>query len=252
MFSSDYKKVWKNLTSSKTVQSYHIIQLAILRAMDKYKDDPAIITKSLSYVHHKMAKAFTPVRRRAKLENGRKEFDAVVNALGHIQYGYGHLFFQDAKNILDKKGLETYRDISRHLTMNGFVEYYNREYVYIFVRQDISPEYQAVQSAHVTLKAGWHFRNFDMPEEKMNNLYFTLVGVANTDALHSIVKERKIAIPFYEPDLNNQITAVVLPPVKAKDRGKLLSYKRLVFQPPQRTEVEIWAAQKKIINENAP
>lgn len=254
MFNSDFYKVWKNLLPSKTITSYHIIQYAILKAMDKYKDDPAIVTKATGFVYYKMAKAFTPVRRKSKLDNGRQEFDAVQLALGHLNYS-PNIFFQDEKNILTKTGRSIYRDIIRQLSIKALAEYYKREYVYIFVRQDISPEYQAVQSAHVALrlgyKLGYHSEEHKMTHDRMKELYFTLVGVPNLDALTKI-SERQGAELFHEPDINNQLTAVAYMPVKAKDRGKLLTYKRLVFNPPQRTDAEIWDAQKSIINRNAP
>lgn len=231
MFLTDYHKVWKNLSSSKTIESYHIVQLAIVKAMEKYKDDPAVVSKASNFVYYKMAKAFTPVTRRVKLDNGVKEWKAVEEALLCANIFAYRLFFQDAKNILTKEGEELYRDIYRNLSMKGFVEYYNREYVYIFVRQDISPEYQAVQAAHVALRAGYSFKNMEMNNQRMADLYFTLVGVPNLDALTKVCEARKDAIAFYEPDINDQLTAVAYRPVRAKDRGKLLTYKRLVFQP---------------------
>jgi len=227
MFLTDYHKVWKNLSSSKTISSYHIIQLAIIKAMEKYKDDPAVIFKATHFVYYKMAKAFTPVTRRIKLDNGVKEWKSVEFALTHASLSMTRLFMRDADSILTKEGEELYRDIYRNLSMKGFVEYYNREYVYIFVRQDISPEYQAVQAAHATMKAGYAFKNMD--EGRFNGLYFTLVGVPDLNALGEIVGKYD-AIPFYEPDLNDQMTAVVLPPVKSHKRGSLLTFKRLVFQ----------------------
>lgn len=232
MFLVDYHKVWKNLTSSKTVKSYHIVQLAIVKAMEKYKDDPAIVTKAQSFVYYKMAQAFTPVTRRIKLDNGVKEWKAVEEALLYANIFTYHLFFQDAKNILTKEGEDIYRDIYRQLSMKGFVEYYNREYVYIFVRQDITAEYQAVQSAHATLRLGFVLGKNGWTKERQEALYFTLVGVPNKDELEKLQAEYSTtSVPFYEPDLNNQMTALALTPVRAHKRGKLLTHKRLVFQP---------------------
>jgi hypothetical protein len=227
MFIDDYKKVWKDLNASKSIQSYHIIQLAILKAIEKYKDDPAVIAKSKNYIYHKMAQAFTPISRKVKLDNGRKEFDAVKNALYFIGPRYPHLFYRDLKNILSPEGVKLYGDIARNLNMDGFVEYYNREYVYIFVRQDISPEYQAVQSAHVTLRLGYTLK--DMDKKRMENLYFTLVGVPGSKEIYELANEHQTAEKFFEPDFNNQITAIALMPVLARKRGKLMTYKKLVF-----------------------
>lgn len=233
----DYKQVWKTLHTSKKVKRHHIVEYFILQAIEKYRDDPAFIRKATSFVNHKMAKAFTPITRKAKLDNGRQDFDQLVSALWMAsiksQYTkeYLPIFGAPVKDLLSKEEIEMYSEIHRNLTLERFREYYNREYVYIFVRQDISPEYQAVQAAHATLKAGWHFKNFNMEEGRMNNLYFTLVGVPDLSALQGLMAEHKIAIPFYEPDLNDQMTAVVLHPVLARKRGELLKHKLLVFNP---------------------
>lgn len=229
MFLVDYKKVWKDLNSSKQSDSFHIVQLAILKAMDKYKDDPAVVLKAKNFIYHKMAQAFTPITRKNKLENGAKEWRAVEYAL-HMSSGMIPVIFQQInKTILTKEGIKLYSDITRNLSLGGFKEYYNREYVYIFVRQDMSPEYQAVQAAHVTLRMGYELRRSQVEDARMNDLYFTLVGVPNKSALEDVTTQHSAHVAFIEPDLNNQLTAIALYPIKARRRGRLFKYKKLVF-----------------------
>lgn len=230
--SLDYKQVWRDLHSAKQIRAHHIVQYFILKAIEKYKDDPAFIRKAPSYVNHKLSKAFTPVTRQKKLDNGKTDFGQLKDALYWANPKmYVRILEQKPEDLLSKEYLALYHEVHRQLTIEKFKEYYTREYVYIFVRQDISPEYQSVQAAHATLKAGWHFRDFNMDEKRMNGLYFTLVGVPNLDALCELKTQNKVSIPFFEPDLNDQMTALVLPPVLARKRGKLLAHKLLVFSP---------------------
>lgn len=230
MFLVDYKKVWKDLNASKQSQSYHVIQLAILKAIDKYKDDPAVIPKAKNFIYHKMAQHFTPITRRVKLENGMREFGAVNKALSIIWWPTPQpLLGQKPENILTKEGVRLFNEIRRQLTITSFEEYYNREYVYIFVRQDMTPEYQAVQAAHVTLRMGYELRRSQVQPARMNDLYFTLVGLPNKSALEDVAAQHSAHVAFIEPDLNNQLTAIALYPIKARHRGNLFKYKKLVF-----------------------
>lgn len=120
-----------------------------------------------------------------------------------------------------------------------------KNYVYIFVRQDISPEQQAVQAAHVTMKLGYQMRSnaeveYSFPNESThqlswadpNDTYFTLVGVRNLDALNavdSILATYNMEYEvFFEPDLNfGEITAIAVYPLPEDKRGPLLAFNLL-------------------------
>lgn len=117
-------------------------------------------------------------------------------------------------------------------------------YTYIFVRQDISNEQQAVQAAHATLKLGVESqRRGDtvVPEGKVpfqlakeirpNQTYFTLVGVRNLEGLLAA----KLILDtfgymnetFYEPDIRGEPTAIACYPVRADLRGPLMAFNLL-------------------------
>ena len=107
-----------------------------------------------------------------------------------------------------------------------------KQYVYIFTRQDISPEQQLVQSAHVALKLGYGLatRGFCLnPDET----YFTVVGVRNLDALFAaedIISHTGIDFfEFREPDIGNEVTSIATFPISESKRGLLLAFSWLRF-----------------------
>lgn len=103
------------------------------------------------------------------------------------------------------------------------------EYVYIFVRQDLSPEQQAVQSAHVALVLGHKLKRTDVSE-----LYFTLIGIPQLIDFRDVVKTLQLRgtqyESFYEPDQGNTLTAIATHPIKKSERGALRAFPLLRFK----------------------
>lgn len=114
-------------------------------------------------------------------------------------------------------------------------------YAYFFTRQDISPEQQAVQTAHVAYKLGMAaygklrangigLTNGRLPSA--DETYFTLVGVRNLEALNAVAMildkfEYEYEV-FNEPDLNGgENTSIALYPVHRDDRGPLMAFNLL-------------------------
>jgi hypothetical protein len=106
-----------------------------------------------------------------------------------------------------------------------------KNYVYFFTRQDISPEQQLVQTAHVALKLG-----VMIDEQKLNpdETYFAVIGVRNEDALIAVGEIlEKFKYPyeiFQEPDMKNQVTSIATYPINQDDRGPLLAFNLLKIQ----------------------
>ena len=102
------------------------------------------------------------------------------------------------------------------------------EYVYIFVRQDLSKEQQLVQAAHATLVLGSKLKRKDADE-----LYFAVIGIPKLTDFCKVMKDLKKHgteyETFYEPDQGNTMTAIATMPVPKDKRGILLEYKRLRF-----------------------
>ena len=105
----------------------------------------------------------------------------------------------------------------------------NPEYVYIFVRQDLSPEQQLVQASHATLVLGNKLKRQDVSE-----LYFAVIGIPQLSDFCKVMKDLKKHgtdfISFYEPDQGNTMTAIATHPIPKDQRGRLLDYKRLTFR----------------------
>lgn len=226
----DYKKLWRHLVTNHLATSTHVIQYAILRAIEQTDGNP---NKAKKLLITYLAKAFTPVRRQSKLENGREPYDSLhrvingVNARGEI---LGAPF-----KALDPKYQQVYIDLLTSLCdINKAVEEYaGRHYVYIFVRQDLFHEYQLVQAAHVALKAGFTMAKQGTMVQSPDNLYFTVVGVKNetelSQAIKLLMKKRVGFVEFVEPDIGHQMTAIATTPIRAMDRGELMKYKLLRF-----------------------
>ena len=105
-----------------------------------------------------------------------------------------------------------------------------RKYVYFFTRQDISPEQQVVQTAHVALKLGCVFGADIKPDET----YFTVVGVRNQEALLAAMRILiAFEFPFtdfVEPDMGGELTSIATTPIDEDKRGPLLAFNLLTIK----------------------
>lgn len=114
-------------------------------------------------------------------------------------------------------------------------------YSYFFTRQDISPEQQLVQTAHVALKLGVNAAKpldkgvtYNIPHETDINpdeTYFTCVGVRNLAGLYGVIQILdKFGFRyevFYESDMNNEPTAVAVYPISEFMKGPLEAFNLL-------------------------
>lgn len=104
----------------------------------------------------------------------------------------------------------------------------NPDYCYIFVRQDLSPEQQLVQAAHVTLVLG------NKLKRDVNELYFTVIGIPQLIDFTKVMSDLNVHgtkyETFYEPDQGGTLTAIATHPIPKDQRGILRDYKLLKFQ----------------------
>jgi len=231
----DFRTIYKTLARTKQLDRYHMVQYAILKAIRDH--DPTwhrISLESLADVYLK--RAFTPITRKSKLDNGREPFDTIYWTL----FGCGFsILASDPDNIFsNNEELEKYHAIIKALqTKYSFTktsEYLNRHYVYTFVRQDISPEYQLVQAAHAAAKMGYSRGRIGDATDFFDGLYFAVIGVANDEEMAIAIKDCKdVGLKtycFFEPDIGNVLTAFSTSPCRADKRKRLLSYKKLKFK----------------------
>jgi len=232
----DYRKLWRHLANTKQIQSHHVVQYAILRALETTDGD---IEKSKKIIVQYLAKAFTPIKRQIKLDNGLKPFGALVIAICNTSVL--NTILDAPFKALDEKYQSIYKELVHWLVYSYFdvEEYYKRHYVYIFVRQDLPPAYQLVQAAHVALKAGYQLATIqkdDVVQLKNvtpDGLYFTVIGVRDDSALNAVKGDldyRGLKYwSFLEPDIGNQVTAVATMPIPARERGDLMKHKLLTL-----------------------
>jgi len=220
----DFRPLWKHLTNTTGASAYHTIQFAIIQALYKTNGDPE---KASQVALKTINQAFTPISKRKRLENGHHPLMNLKKALADAFHKTnGGDVLGGPPELFTKEDLSLYNNTLYHLSKFDLKEYFDRKYVYIFVRQDISPEYQLVQSSHVALD-----RSMDPVDP--NQLYFSVIGVNNLQELESVKTELKnLEIThhqFIEPDIGDQVTAVATYPVHNRKRGSLLRYKRLKF-----------------------
>lgn len=105
----------------------------------------------------------------------------------------------------------------------------NKKYTYVFVRQDLSQEQQAVQACHATQCT---IGLLTLAEANKSTL--VLLGVQNRDTLKKAwnfidgqgIKTRL----FLEPDKDNEATAFATEPVKEEQREHFANFKTLRFK----------------------
>ena len=229
----NFTEFYKEIARHKAAHATTIAQYCIFKAM-YVAEKKGLVAVNLADSF--LRRSFTPITRKNKLDNGRHPFDTLRLTLSTLRY-QKHFFLKEEQEVFDTQEEYThYKQIVDELykkyTPN--VEYISRKYSYIFVRQDISPEYQAVQAAHVAAKMGYEQHKAQMHEDAFAGLYFALIGVPNVAALNVAIEDIRLVggkpYLFHEPDIGNQLTAVASSPIPSMDRKRLLSYKKLTFK----------------------
>ena len=106
----------------------------------------------------------------------------------------------------------------------------DREYIYIFVRKDLTPEQRNVQSCHAVAESGMLFvKDYDLAHPHT----MILIGVKNEKELVNawihVADQGVPSIMFYEPDIDEN-TAFATRPVKEEEREIFRSYKTLKYE----------------------
>jgi hypothetical protein len=231
----DFRAAFKACVDAKDVSSVDMVQYAILRAMAM--KTPQTLEDRINIASTLVRRHFRSVKNRKMLDNGVDPDRAVraateITKRARIICGIleKHMFDDERERVM-------YKNIAVALYEQFKIpaDLYTRQYVYIFVRQDLSPEYQLVQAAHAAAKMG--HRSSALAQDKFDELYFSVIGVPDLTAMARALedfKQRGIkTYPFIEPDIGNVMTSFASYPVWAGDRKGLLAYKRLVFAKPQ-------------------
>ena len=229
----NFTKFYKEIARDKAVHATTIAQYCIFKALYVAERKGLV---AIDLADSFLRRSFTPITRKNKLDNGRFPFDTLRSIILALKYQKWFLLKEEQEIFDTQEEYTLYKQIVDELykkyTPNA--EYISRKYVYIFVRQDISPEYQAVQAAHVAAKMGYEQHKAQMHEDAFAGLYFALIGVPNVAALNVAIEDiRSVGgkpYLFHEPDIGNELTAVASNPIPSMHRKRLLSYKKLTFK----------------------
>lgn len=240
----NFVQQFKTLAQAKDLRSLDMVQYAILRAMRA--KTPQTIEDRVKIASTFLRRHFTSVSRRQLLDNGvdptraiRRATELAKNSQVILRHHQDVFFGFDAAPEKAQREILLYKNIAVALwdLYREPADLYTRHYVYIFVRQDMSPEYQLVQAAHASAKMGQRLGSNGIDQGKFDELYFSVIGVPDLPALAKALedfKQRGIKThTFIEPDVGNVMTAFASEPVWSHDRKGLLAYKRLVFAKPQ-------------------
>ena len=218
----DFKSIWKAKAASKNITTEDVVIHAILRTMAaKSKDKRDILRYFIT---------------RAFKEHKSDGWNALINAVNVVEWrakrGQVCELTSYLENELEEKIFLSLLDSLRPYD-------FDRVYTYVFVRQDISPEYQLVQAAHATMALGRALA----PEHEPRNTYFTVVGVPDPAELINVellLKANNFPYEkFIEPDIKtgSQITAIATHPIHWAARRPLKGFPLLSFAPK---ELEIY------------
>ena len=98
------------------------------------------------------------------------------------------------------------------------------QYVYVFVRQDLSFPQQVVQSSHASIEASKFLSQEQHP-------HIVLIGVSDEEALIQVICRLESAnikfAAFQEPDRNNEYTAIATAPISGDGRKFFKKYQCL-------------------------
>ena len=105
----------------------------------------------------------------------------------------------------------------------------NKNYVYVFVRSDLTPEQSLVQSSHACIEAANIFKLGELPDHP----HLVVLAAKNEQKLHR-VRQYLIAnnirhAHFYESDIGNELTALATEPLHADSPLRQLFKKYQLF-----------------------
>ena len=88
-------------------------------------------------------------------------------------------------------------------------------------RRDLTPGYQSVQSSHAIVNFAIHHPDLFKQWHEQSN-YLAQLSVENLSQLSLLCSKLDdkgiLYVPFYEPDLDNQLTAICIEPTDAARR----------------------------------
>ena len=112
-----------------------------------------------------------------------------------------------------------------------FEKQIGKEYIYVFVRKDISPEQRLVQACHATVESGILFcnrANYDLLHAH-NIIVLSVKNLKELNEAYEKLIPKVSAIMFYEPDIGEN-TSFSTRPVIEEERILFKDYMSLKFE----------------------
>jgi len=228
----NFRTAFAKLAHEKKNTAWDHICLCVLRAMvaKSNKDKYEIATAQLM-------RAFSLNRRLHEYD-----YQGIYNAL---LYRHFHKMTEPQWEIMKTKSLwfpydqfDTYDEFVLYRELMEKIKesvcntgtFPDKEYAFIFVRKDLSPEQIIVQSNHASIELG---HRLGETGSSISNLHIALIGVDNLSALEDVgelLRKNNFDYTFFlEPDLNNEMTAIASYPIKNSQKRFLRNYDKLSF-----------------------
>lgn len=215
-----WKTYWKLVVDRKENTAVHHFQYCTLKALSAKANNKQEIAEAL------LRRAFTPVTSEGKLAGGRRKFDTIEQIARQASF-CSTIFGFDYTLFMTLEEFRKYKDFVNTI-VSVRIDINEPDYMFIFVRQDISKEQQAVQAAHASFCAGRAYLHHS--PDKVN---FVLIGVPDEysiDNAASWINDHHVKhVVFREPDLDNSITAIATQPLKEHQKRFLKGYNLLSF-----------------------
>jgi hypothetical protein len=215
----DFRSVMKVLAHSKSDTRAHHLQFAIMRAMAAVTEHDRFELASLI-----VQSAFSPITQEIKLlNNGNNVWQGLRFAIDETFEAYDSSENQLLSCLEGTKEREWFQDILCEIQAYAVADALppGKEYVYFFVRTDISQEQQVVQNSHVALKLGAELAKHHIDTD---DLYFVVCNAFDEEELYDFEAFFHLydvpTVRFFEPDLGNSLTAFATFPIPERKKNR--------------------------------
>ncbi len=224
----------KSRIADKTATAQDYILYAIARAYRAAESEGEANYLSTKYVLAQASAVTNTNKLRCQLKNDpfrtvrqalstitKVRLVPIANARTHWKTQLGWRFLTNYPE-LTQEDIDTLKFAAERL-----IEAFDRQYLYIFVRQDMIPEQQAVQAAHATFVAGQMLQEQGV-KFSSDFTHFVLIGVPGLDELHQALDKAKAAdirvACFFEGDMDDELTAFTAGVVTQEKRAVFKEY----------------------------
>lgn len=155
------RRTWKEITASDDKPSAGLhAQYCLMKALAAKSNEPAEL--ALGMIYH----AFTPITNLTKLQNGQESYAAVRDALTWVAvYGSTSLLYKVLDDSeFERRYLQTLMQVIKTSVHLDKMRSNDKTCVYVYVRNDLTPEQITVLTAHMTYEAGYRLASMSIAQ----------------------------------------------------------------------------------------